>query len=63
MEADIIWHWGQSTSTTAPQGFLESMSHDASDCRDDWNSDTQKPNCHSDGDNGADFYDGGKGGH
>lgn len=39
------------------------MSHGASDCRDDWNSDTQNPNCHHDGDNGADFYDSGKGGH
>ena len=48
IEADVVWHWGRRTPTTQPQGYLESMSHDASDCRDDWNSGSQKPNCHSD---------------
>ena len=38
------------------------MSHDGSDCKDDWNSGSQSPNCHSDGDTGADFYLGGRGG-
>jgi hypothetical protein len=38
------------------------MSHAASDCRDDWGSGEQKPNCHTMGDTGADFYLGGRGG-
>ena len=38
------------------------MSHVASDCDDNWNSGSQKPNCHTDGDVGADFYLGGRGG-
>jgi glycosylphosphatidylinositol phospholipase D len=38
------------------------MSHDGSDCKDDWNSGSQSPNCHTDGDSGADFYDAGRGG-
>lgn len=62
IEADILWHWGRSANGTASQGFLQSMSHDGSDCLDNWDSGTQKPNCHSDGDSGADFYLGGKGG-
>lgn len=62
IEADVIWHWGKASSTSSSQGFLQSMSHVASDCDDDWNSGSQKPNCHSDGDIGADFYLGGRGG-
>ncbi len=38
------------------------MSHDGSDCKDDWDSGSQNPNCHSDGDTGADFYIAGRGG-
>jgi hypothetical protein len=38
------------------------MSHDGSDCLDDWASGKQNPNCHSDGDIGADFWIGGRGG-
>jgi len=62
IEADVLWHWGRKTDTTESQGFLQSMSHDGSDCKDDWNSGSQSPNCHSDGDSGADFYAGGRGG-
>lgn len=56
IEADIIWHWGKSNLTSSEQGFLQSMSHIASYCLDDWNTGSQKPNCHSIGDTGADFY-------
>ena len=38
------------------------MCHDGSDCKDIWSSNTDKPSCHSDGDSGADFYIGGRGG-
>lgn len=62
IEADVLWHWGRKTDTTESQGFLQSMSHDGSDCKDDWNTGSQSPNCHSDGDAGADFYNGGRGG-
>jgi hypothetical protein len=62
IEADVLWHWGRKTDNTQSQGFLQSMSHDGSDCNDDWNNPNQSPNCHTDGDNGADFYDGGRGG-
>ena len=37
------------------------MSHDGSNCKDDWGG-SESPNCHSDGDVGADFYLGGRGG-
>lgn len=62
IEADVIWHWGRKTNTTESQGFLQSMSHDGSDCKDDWNTGAQSPNCHTDGDVGGDFYSGGRGG-
>ena len=32
IEADVIWHWGRNTATTESQGYLQSMSHDGSDC-------------------------------
>jgi hypothetical protein len=40
------------------------MSHDGSDCQDEWNTGGAdgRPSCHTLGDNGADFYDTGKGG-
>ena len=34
IEADVLWHWGRKTDKTESQGFLQSMSHDGSDCRD-----------------------------
>ena len=37
------------------------MSHDGSDCEDNWDDPRQKPNCHKDGDEGADFYLSGRG--
>ena len=58
IEADILWHWGSNSSTTEPQGYLQSMSHGASDCKDKWNE--GDPSCHTDGDEGADFYDAGR---
>ena len=32
IEADVLWHWGRKTDNTESQGFLQSMSHDGSDC-------------------------------
>jgi hypothetical protein len=37
------------------------MSHDGSDCKDNWNG-GPSPTCHTLGDAGADFYNGGRGG-
>jgi glycosylphosphatidylinositol phospholipase D len=64
IEADVIWHWGRNTATTESQGYLQSMSHDGSDCKDSWNTPGAEgqPSCHTLGDNGADFYDTGRGG-
>jgi hypothetical protein len=63
IEADVIWHWGRNTNTSEDQGFLQSMSHDGSDCLDSWNTGTDtRPSCHSLGDVGADFYNTGRGG-
>lgn len=38
------------------------MSHNGSDCEDDYNSKKQSPNCHNYGDIGADFYLSSRGG-
>jgi hypothetical protein len=64
IEADVIWHWGRNTNTTESQGYLQSMSHDGSDCKDSWNTagPNGEPSCHTLGDNGADFYNTGRGG-
>ena len=61
IEADVIWHWGRNSNTTESQGFLQSMSHDGSDCSDVWNSGSN-PTCHTLGDVGGDFYNTGRGG-
>lgn len=61
IQTDVQWHWGLKGKTADRQGFLQSMSHDGSDCDDDWDSGRQDPNCHKDGDQGSDFYLGGRG--
>lgn len=60
VEADVQWHFGKNSKTSENQGFLNSMSHDGSYCRDDeWG--TVDPTCHNIGDLGADWYIGGRG--
>ena len=54
-ESDVLWHWGRQNSFSDQQGFLHSMSHDSSDCLDEWNEGTD-PTCHTLGDVGADFF-------
>lgn len=54
-ESDVLWHWGQHSSVSDDEGFLRAMSHDSSDCLDEWNSGTD-PTCHTIGDTGADFF-------
>ncbi|TNV85120.1 hypothetical protein FGO68_gene1907 [Halteria grandinella] len=50
VQADVPWHWGRTQDQALPQGFLNAMSHDGSECHDDWFE------CHTTGDVGADFY-------
>lgn len=55
--ADFTWHWGINTPNTSDdQGFLRSMSHNQSYCKDQWNVNIgNDPSCHSIGDTGADM--------
>ena len=48
--SDIVWHWGRKDRNTDDQGFLHSMGHMTSDCKDNWN------HCHNRGDRGGDVY-------
>lgn len=48
--SDIVWHWGQNIPGTDDQGFLHTMGHLSSDCKDYWE------NCHGRGDTGGDIY-------
>lgn len=48
--SDIVWHWGQNIPGTDDQGFLHTMGHLSSNCKDYWE------NCHGRGDTGGDIY-------
>jgi len=48
--SDVVWHWGKQDKNTDEQGFLHSMGHMTSNCKDNWN------NCHNRGDRGGDVY-------
>lgn len=47
--SDVVWHWGRDANNADKQGFLHSMGHMTSDCKDNWN------NCHDRGDVGGDM--------
>ncbi len=48
--SDVVWHWGDEVPGSDEQGYLHSMGHMASDCKDEWT------DCHTPGDAGGDFY-------